>query len=74
MNIKVLWNTQNGPTTTMAELFGSHRTEASVFGKFSSVRSTTARGVECSFSSKLNLEVKLVNSPYLQLKDTTTFV
>ena len=74
MNIKVLWNTQNGPTTTMAELFGSHRTEASVFDKFSSVRSTTALIVECSFSCKLNLEVKLVNSPYLQLKDTTTFV
>ena len=71
LNIKVLWNTQNRPTTTMVELFGSHRTEASVFGKFSSVRSTTARGVECSFSSKLNLEVKLVNSPYLQLENTT---
>ena len=37
LNIKVLWNTQNGPTTTMAELFGSHRTEALVFGKFGSV-------------------------------------
>ena len=58
LNIKVLWNTQNGPTTTMAELFGSHRTEASVFGKFSSVRSSTARRIECSFSSKLNLGVK----------------
>ena len=54
LNIKVLWNTQNRPTTTMFELFGSHRTEASVFDKFSSVRSWMQFFLQIKSGSKIS--------------------